>query len=379
MNKQKSLFSGCFFVFLVGSCLSAVLVASVAIGIQNRAYQLFGAPAVNLTAQQRFYLSLQLLLNEQTLLTSQDILGVPRPFEIELGESTSSVLERLENEGFISSASSLRAYLVYRGLDTTLQAGEYELSPQLTPVEIALKLQDATPAFVTFRVLPGWRMEEIAQSLPTSGLNISPDEFLAAARSSITGYSFSGSLPSHATLEGFLFPDSYKFRRDVTVYEFIDTIVENFDQNLTPDIHEGFERQGLDIYRGVILASIVEREAIVEEEMPLIASVFLNRLAIGMNLDSDPTVQYSIGYNPTQNTWWTNPLSYQDLETNSPYNTYRYPSLPPGPIANPGLVALRAIAFPAQSPYYYFRAACDGSGRHSFAETFQQHVNNECP
>jgi UPF0755 protein len=141
----------------------------------------------------------------------------------------------------------------------------------------------------------------------------------------------------------------------------------------------GFQRQGLNVYRAVILASIVSREAIIEDEMPMIASVFYNRLASGGKLDSDPTVQYALGYNQEQKTWWTNPLSLADLEIDSRYNTYKYPGLPPGPIANPGLEALKAVAFPAQTPYYYFRAACDGSGRHLFAETFEEHLGNACP
>jgi UPF0755 protein len=113
--------------------------------------------------------------------------------------------------------------------------------------------------------------------------------------------------------------------------------------------------------------------------MPLIASVLLNRQAIGMPLEADSTVQYAQGYNQDQVTWWTNPLSSQDLLIDSVYNTYRYPGLPPGPIANPGVSALRAVAYPATTPYYYFRAACDGSGKHTFAETYQEHLENACP
>jgi UPF0755 protein len=123
----------------------------------------------------------------------------------------------------------------------------------------------------------------------------------------------------------------------------------------------------------------VERESVNEEEMPLIASVFLNRLSIDMKLDADSTVQYALGYNESQQTWWTNPLRGEDLTIDSAYNTYLYPGLPPGPIANPSLNALRAVAFPGQTPYFYFRAACDGSGNHLFAETFEQHVENACP
>lgn len=129
----------------------------------------------------------------------------------------------------------------------------------------------------------------------------------------------------------------------------------------------------------MILASMVQREAMVTEEQPTIASVFLNRLASGMKMESDPTVQYALGYDMLKQTWWKNPLSTNDLQTDSRYNTYRYEGLPPGPISNPGIDALRAVAFPAQTGYYYFRALCDGSGRHAFAVTFEEHLNNACP
>ena len=111
----------------------------------------------------------------------------------------------------------------------------------------------------------------------------------------------------------------------------------------------------------------------------MIASVFANRLKAGMRLDADPTVQYALGFDPVKGTWWKSPLNLEDLQVVSPYNTYQIQGLPPGPIANPGLSALRAVAFPAETPYYYFRAACDGSGRHTFAETFEQHQGNSCP
>jgi UPF0755 protein len=379
MNKQKSLIGSCAFILLVGMCVIIALVVSILFGIQNRATQTFGEPAIDLTAQQRFYLSLQLLLQEEDILTAAQTASDPRPFKIELGESTASVLQRLEQQGLISSANALRTFLIYKGLDTTLQAGDYLISPSLTPVEIAYALQDAVPSSVNFTILAGWRLEEIAQALPTSGLNITPHEFLIAARSGVYSLPPEYSIPSSASLEGILYPDTYRFRRDVPVNEFISTILGNFEQKLTTDIQDGFTRQGMSVFEAVTLASMVEREAVLPEEMPLIASVFINRMAIGMKFESDPTVQYAIGFNPTQKTWWTNPLSRADLQIDSPYNTYLYPGFPPGPIANPGLDALRAVAFPAKTPYYYFRAACDNTGKHLFAETFQQHAGNACP
>ena len=146
---------------------------------------------------------------------------------------------------------------------------------------------------------------------------------------------------------------------------------------ITAEILSGFERQGLDIYEGITLASIVEREAVISDERDLIASVFINRLKIGMQLEADPTVQYALG-KQIDGSWWKAPLSFDDLDIDSPYNTYRYPGLPPGPIANPGLESIEAVAFPAQSAYLYFRAACDGSGRHNFSTTFEEHQQFAC-
>jgi UPF0755 protein len=159
--------------------------------------------------------------------------------------------------------------------------------------------------------------------------------------------------------------------------EFVSRMLDNFVDRLTLEIISGIEQQGLDIYQAVSLAAIVEREAAVPGERDLIASVFLNRFEIGMLLEADPTVQYALGLQ-TGGSWWKAPLSFGDLDIDSPYNTYRYPGLPPGPIANPGLESIRAVAFPAESEYLYFRATCDGSGMHSFATTFEEHQQNAC-
>lgn len=222
-------------------------------------------------------------------------------------------------------------------------------------------------------------MEEIATSLITSGLGFTPEEFLSAAITPNNDHPLSTYLPQPANLEGFFFPDTYQFSRETTVDEFIRTILDNFQIKIEPRILQGLNRQGLNLFEGVVLASIVEKEAVNSDEMPLIASVFHNRLATGMRLDSDPTVQYALGYNPDGNTWWKNPLTLEDLKIESPYNTYLYSGLPPGPISNPSLEAIEAVAFPSQSTYYYFRAACDGKGGHVFAETFDEHVGNACP
>ncbi len=192
------------------------------------------------------------------------------------------------------------------------------------------------------------------------------------------GYSFSGCLAEN-NLEGFLYPSSYVLLRETTMSEVLSRILMDFESNVTSEMRNGYSSQGLNLCQAVTLASIVEREAMQDDEMPQIASVFYNRLDAGSTLASDPTVQYALGYNQEQHTWWTNPLTLQDLKVDSPYNSYIYNGLPPGPISNPGQSALEAVAFPAQTPYFYFRSACDGSGYHLFAESFEEHVANECP
>jgi UPF0755 protein len=170
----------------------------------------------------------------------------------------------------------------------------------------------------------------------------------------------------------------YVLPRTTTAEVLVEGFLRNFSLHLTTDLREGFARQNLDIYQAVTLASIVQREAVVEEERAQIASVFHNRLREGMKLDSDPTVQYALGFDALRGTWWANPLSAAHLGIDSPYNTYLYTGLPPGPIANPSLSALRAVAFPAETPYFYFRARCDNSGLHNFSVTFEEHLQNGC-
>lgn len=376
-RKRKS------FITVVSLLLSLLLCLAVAgagillFVVPDRASQLFGSPSPNLGLTQDVYLSVRLLLQANDLTIPADIYGEEQDFTVEMGESPAAIAVRLAEQGVIPNARAFRDYLVYRGLDTTLQAGSYRLSPARPALEIAATLQDATPAEVDFVILPGWRLEEIAAGLPTSGLAITQQEFLQVA-SAPAGSALAAELPPEATLEGFLLPDSYQLERELDARDLVDRFTANFMEQVDAEMREGFAAQGLSLYEAVSLAAIVEREAITDEEMPQIASVFFNRLAAGMKLDSDPTVQYALGYDAEQQTWWTNPLSQQDLGIDSSYNTYLYPGLPPGPIANPSLKAIRAVAFPAQTPYYYFRSRCDDPSKHDFSQTYEEHLGKSC-
>lgn len=360
-----------FFLISLFACLLFTVLY-----IPSQATWIYGAPSPALSLPQRIQYSGLLLWYDGLLTRPLDVNGVEQPFTVNPGESVDSIANRLEEVGLIRDAGALRAYLIYAGLDTSIQSGEYKLSTKLSAIEIARELQDATPEEVNFVILPGWRMEEIAASLPTSGLSVTPDEFLNAARKSYADYDF---LAGATTTEGFLFPDTYIVPRGVTVDLFVHGLLRNFGLHLTAELIHEYERKGLTIYQAVTLASLVEREAVHDEEKPLIASVYLNRYAIDMKLDADPTVQYALGYSLVQQSWWTSPLTLIDLQVNSPYNTYLNAGLPPTPIANPSMEALRAVAFPAETTYLYFRARCDASGFHEFSETFDEHLANGCP
>jgi len=343
--------------------------------IPSRATRIYGPPSTSLSIPERIQYSALLLWYDGLLTQPLDLSGAEQSFTVEVGESVDAVANHLQSVGLIKDAEALRTYMIYAGVDRSMQAGEYKLSTAMSAMDIARQLQDATPEEVTFVVLPGWRLEEVAASLPTSGLPVTADEFLSAAKDPPSDYDF---LAGAKSIEGFLYPDSYIFSRKISVEEMINDMLRNFSAHLTLDLKNGFEKQGLTVYQAVTLASMVERESVQEEEQPLIASVYVNRLKIGMKLDADPTVQYAIGYNFLQQSWWTNPLSLLDLQVNSVYNTYKYVGLPPTPIANPSLDALHAVAFPSETTYYFFRAKCDGSGFHEFAETFDEHLQNAC-
>jgi UPF0755 protein len=363
----------CTALFLM--VLLIVLIMAVIVYIPVLAEQSFGPSNSVLSLKDRYKYAISLLWSASDL--SSPVLpgGEDQIFTIESGESVTQISDHLELSGLIQNSRIFRIYLVWKGLDISVQAGNYKLNPGMTGIEIAHAFQDATPTEISFNIWAGWRMEEIAASLPTSGLNITPEEFLIAAKNPSDPLIF---LTDSATAEGFLFPGSYSLPRDTTADQLVSILLQNFFINLTNEVQEKIVRQGLDIYQAVTLASIIEREAIVPDEQPMIASVFFNRLNIGMKLDSDPTVQYAAGFDYAKGNWWKNPLTLEDLAIDSPYNTYIYTNLPPSPISNPSLNALQAVAYPAQTPYFYFRARCDGSGLHSFAETFEQHLQNAC-
>jgi len=308
--------------------------------------------------------------------------GDPAPvsFTVESGETATAVARRLEAKKLVFDGSLLGYYLHYTGLDQKIEAGDFVLRQTMTVKEVALALTDATARQVSIRIFEGWRLGQIAESLSGNpALAVSEQAFMALAGpggQAPPGYGFLGGRPAGASLEGYLFPDTYLVSPGATAADVVNKMLTNFQAHLPADYPAAAAQQHLDLYQAVIIASLIEREAVVDDERPLIAAVILNRLAAGQPLEIDATVQYAVG---TPGNWWP-PLAGLDFRSiQNPYNTYVVTGLPAGPIANPGLSSLLAVAHPAQSTYLYYRALCDGSGRHAFANTYQEHLANACP
>jgi len=364
-------------VFAVGvMCILAIVASVVFLGLPETTAKI-GPASPALDPVERVTLLAYLLyhLNDLDSPVSQPNEIVE--LEVNQGDSAASVVSQLESSGLVRDGTLLRNYLHYRGLDISIEAGGYVLTGDMTVREIAEALQSAEVRDRSFTVVEGWRREQIAQALAEVDLGITEEDFLQASSSLPVEYSSFVDLPPSGSLEGFLFPDTYSINVDMTADELVISMLDNFNTRILTDLRLALSDQGLSLFQGVILASIVEREAVVPDERELIASVFINRLALDMKLEADPTVQYALGQQP-EGSWWKAPLSLSDLEINSPFNTYLYQGLPAGPICNPGLDSLQAVAYPASTSYLYFRAQCDGSGRHFFAETFEEHQMNAC-
>lgn len=299
----------------------------------------------------------------------------PIQFTIREGETASTIAERLERDGLISSALTFRLLARIRGADAHLEAGQYELRRNMTASEIIDKLEEGRRLLTRITTIEGWRSEEMADLLDRRGL-ARREEFLSLTRNAIFDYDFLADRPKGASLEGYLFPDTYDIRPGSTATDIVRMMLSNFGSRFDSSMREKAARSGLTIHQVVTLASIVEREAAVASERPTIAGVFLNRLEAGVPLQADPTVQYAVvGTAPgTLPDYWKKGLSLADLQVESPYNTYRVKGLPPGPIANPGLASLVAVIEPAETDYLYFVAKPDGS--HEFARTLEEHNRN---
>ncbi len=279
--------------------------------------------------------------------------------KIEPGQSGTSVARMLKEKGIIRSETFFKFLLRITSSSRDLKAGRFDLRQNTSSFEVINCIKSGKCTHyekVTF--LEGWRSEEIAEVLAEKGIT-DAREFLDIVR--------------EKDLEGYLFPSTYLFAENTPAQKVVDEMLAQYRKNIAPL----FRKYKTDLTEKQVLtvASIVEREAVVHDERPKIAAVYLNRYRIGKRLEADPTVQYALGFNLKENRYWKKGLTYKDLRVSSPYNTYRNAGLPPGPICNPSRESVLGVLNPEQNfEALYFVA--DNTGRHVFSKTFDEHRRN---
>ncbi|MBI3577607.1 endolytic transglycosylase MltG [Candidatus Gottesmanbacteria bacterium] len=278
----------------------------------------------------------------------------PVIFVVSRGEGARSVASRLAQEKFVRSPTGFFVLVKFMGIERSLQAGEYRLNRTMDAAKIAETLTHGTlDVWVT--TLEGWRVEEIATKLAKE-LAIPEREFLRVAR------------------EGYMFPDTYRIPKDATVSAIVQLFQENFDKKVDVQLRLDAKKTGLSFNDVITLASIVEREGRTDSDRPIIAGILLKRLKENMALETDATIQYELGYQPTEKSWWKKYLTDDDKNVKSPFNTYRNPGLPPHSIANPGLASIKAVIYPKETDYWYYLH--DTAGRAHYAKTIEEHTAN---
>jgi UPF0755 protein len=378
----------------VGALTAGVLVGARLVTTSIEAQpQAAGTASFNLSfaSPDAFFQSFYLSMHQDDLDQPAGDDPTPVTFTVASGETAGGVAVRLQEGGLVSNGEVFRRYMAFYGLDASLQAGTYTLRANMTIPELAEALQHGSVDAVTVTIPEGWRAEQIGWLLQQQGLMRS-DDFMAQVRAGQSTYPWLGSRPAGASLEGFLFPDTYQFPKETTPQEVVERMLADFDVRAASEIAAALpgkrifdiklnDYRDLTLFDVLILASIVEREAQVPEERPIIASVYLNRLdptyreQAAYRLSSDPTVQYAKGLDAQTDNWWSPMLPGEGQTVDSPYNTFRIQGLPPGPIANPGLASIQAVLDPAQTTYLYFHTVGDGS--HVFASTLEEHLSNQ--
>jgi UPF0755 protein len=310
----------------------------------------FAAGALLLAA---FALSAWFIAGDRSLPAS------PRRVDIAAGESVQGIARQLAADGIVRSGLLLVLAIRLEKPGATVEAAEYAFPAHLTVLDVArIVLAGGRPEQVWITIPEGFTARDIAARLARAGIRGASD-FVRAVRTTdltLDGWRIHG-------CEGYLFPDTYLVPRDATAGQIIRLMTSNFVRHLPPDAAQQARRLHVTLPQVVTIASMVEREAKVDAERPLIAAVIYNRLHAGMRLEVDATVEYALPHHKPV-------LSLHDLEVNSPYNTYRHGGLPPGPIANPGRKSLLAALHPAGVEYLYY--VYRGHGRHAFSRTFQE-------
>lgn len=271
------------------------------------------------------------------------------------GASVGEIATQLKKENLIKSELTFKLLARQNGLGDKLQAGTFQLSPAMSTIQIMEILsKGADDIWVT--LIEGWRVEEMASEI-AKNFEDNSESFVTNAE------------------EGYMFPDTYLFPKDSTVEFIAKTLRNTFNERYSEELKVKIRKQGLSDKEGVILASLVEREGRSDKVRTEIAGILLKRLNIGMKLDVDATVQYALGYQSAEKSWWKRHITKEDKEIKSPYNTYKNPGLPPAPICNPSLSSLEAVANAnPDTPYLYYYH--DSKGNSHYGKTLDEHLDN---
>lgn len=294
-----------------------------------------------------------------------------KEFVIESGQGVEEIAEGLKEQGFIKNAFIFRLYVELNSFRSEFRDGKYVLPTDLTIKEIVSKLikvenLDFKERQLTF--IEGWRSDQMDEYLVKEGF-IEPGELLEYIANYDSGkWTFLSDKPEEANLEGYLFPDTYRVYADATLEDIVEKMLANFDRKVTDELRQEIKRQDKTIYEVLTLASIVEREMFGIEDRKIVAGIFQNRLDIGMALQTDASITFITKKKDPRPT-------LDDLQIISPYNTYKNPGLPPGPISNPGIEAIKATIYPEDTNYFYFLTTDDGQIYYSV--THDQHVANK--
>ncbi|MDP4095229.1 endolytic transglycosylase MltG [Paenibacillus sp. P96] len=299
-------------------------------------------------------------------------------FTVEQGMGSSQIADLLEKKGLIRNSTVFKAYLKFTEQGRGFQAGNYEAQPGATFKELIAKLSsgDVVPEeMIRFTVPEGYTVLQIADRLQQEGI-VDKDEFLKLANDPVQ---FNMPLLEYTPedkslrykLEGYLFPETYELPKDSTVKDIMTAMLEQTQKELDsiPDLQQKLEERQETVHELLTVASLVEREVVVDQERPIVAGIIYNRLEKGQKLEIDATVQYMLDKQKER-------LLFKDLRVDSPYNTYTNEGLPAGPIASPSLGSIQAVLEPAETDYFFYVTKKDGSREHLFAKTYQEHLNN---
>lgn len=277
------------------------------------------------------------------------------------GSSFGKIAQELENTGVVRSADQLKLTAKIYKKEQSLRVGKFTLKKGMSNFNALFALIEGPQSYIKFTLPDGYGAERFAGIIERH-LEIDSTEIMAL----VTDSSFIADFGLDTeSLEGYLYPETYSFTYGLSAKNIVTALVSQFKKMVNDSLMARVNEMGWTLNEVLTLASIVEGEAMVDTEMPIISSVYQNRLRLGMLLQADPTIQYIIPDGPRR-------LLYRDLEIDSPYNTYKYAGLPPGPINNPGIHAIKAVLYPADTNYIYFVA--NGDGTHSFSENYNQHL-----